>query len=91
MENRFICPEDLWGRLGKKESFYKILTIDCKLVVFSWWYSRSLSTSYREMSGCLHEGLTLQKEISKINKMGSIHLYLGTQTSRCDHGSYSEI
>ena len=31
MENSHVIPEDLSGRLGKKQNLYNILNIDCKV------------------------------------------------------------
>ena len=42
MENRFISPEDIVGRLGKKATLYQIVNVDSKYESYNPLFSGNL-------------------------------------------------
>ena len=75
MENRYVPPEDLAGKLGSKKYLYDILNVDCKSSRFNPLYSRLLLTTLWEIFDRVYERNSRKKKESKfenINQSPSI-------------------
>ena len=64
MENRYVPPEDLAGKLGSKKDLYDILNVDCKSSRFNPVYSRLLLTTLWEMFDRVYERNSSWKKVS---------------------------
>ena len=83
MENKYIPPEDLSGKLGSKKDLYDILTIDRNQSLFNTLCSGFLPTTIRKMFNRIHEGDPCRKKEGKTSELSPAISFRHCRQNKC--------